>query len=70
MRRSGVARCAVIYVGDQATDLEAARAEGVAFGAVAWGYGDIEALRALAPEREFHRVAELQALNSAGRRKA
>lgn len=60
LRRSGLPREAALYVADQPTDLEAARAEGVAFGAVAWGYGDMEALRALHPDHEFHRVADLR----------
>ena len=67
LRKSGVGKQAALYIGDQPTDLEAARAEGVAFGAVAWGYGDIEALRAMEPEREFHRVADLLAITAPGR---
>jgi phosphoglycolate phosphatase len=59
LRKSGLPRQSALYVGDQATDLEAARAEGVAFGAVAWGYGDMGALRAQRPEHEFHHVADL-----------
>lgn len=34
----------------------------MAFGAVAWGYADIEALRAMEPEHEFQRVADLLAI--------
>lgn len=67
LRKSGVGKQAALYIGDQPTDLEAARAEGVAFGAVAWGYGDIEALRAMEPEHEFHRVADLLAITAPGR---
>lgn len=59
LRKSAVPAAAALYVGDQPTDLEAARGEGVAFGAVAWGYGDMPSLQALRPEREFHRVADL-----------
>jgi phosphoglycolate phosphatase len=62
VRKSQVKTESALYIGDQPTDLEAARAEGVAFGAVAWGYGDIEALRELRPEREFLRVADLLTL--------
>lgn len=61
-RRAGVDRDAAIYVGDQATDLEAARAEGIAFGAVAWGYADFDSLRALSPEETFARVPDLRRL--------
>lgn len=48
-----------IYIGDQLTDLEAARRSGVAFGAVSWGFSAVEALRAQAPEEEFAKVAEI-----------
>lgn len=59
LRKSQVKKASALYIGDQPTDLEAARAEGVAFGAVAWGYGDMRSLQALGPEREFHQVADL-----------
>ncbi|HEX2199016.1 MAG TPA: HAD hydrolase-like protein [Burkholderiales bacterium] len=62
LRKSQIEKASALYIGDQPTDLEAARAEGVAFGAVAWGYGDMEALRGLRPEREFLRVADLLTL--------
>lgn len=45
-----------IYIGDQTTDAEAARREGVAFGAVSWGYGAIEALQNLTPDELFEHV--------------
>jgi phosphoglycolate phosphatase len=61
-RRAGVDRDATIYVGDQATGLEAARAARIAFGAVAWGYGDFDALRSLAPDETFVRVHDLRRL--------
>jgi phosphoglycolate phosphatase len=38
-----------IVIGDELRDLEAARAEGLPFGAVAWGYTRVEALTAQAP---------------------
>lgn len=42
-----------IYIGDQISDMEAARKTGVAFGAVPWGYGSIESLMAHAPDEVF-----------------
>lgn len=51
-----------IYVGDQTTDAEAARAAGVAFGAVAWGYGTPQSLQHLRPDHLFHHVDELAML--------
>jgi phosphoglycolate phosphatase len=59
LKNSGVPTDAALYIGDQATDLEAARKAGVAFGAVHWGYGAIESLRLLSPEEEFGHVSDL-----------
>jgi phosphoglycolate phosphatase len=53
LRASGVPAAAAIAIGDEIRDLEAARAEGVAFGAVSWGYTRPEALRAHDPEEMF-----------------
>ncbi|HZW23581.1 HAD hydrolase-like protein [Noviherbaspirillum sp.] len=58
--KTGVPAHRAIYIGDQVTDLEAARREGVAFGAVAWGYGTIESLRRHAPEEEFDEVPAIK----------
>lgn len=58
-------RCApvdALYVGDQTTDLLASREAGVAFGAVSWGYGAIESMRAFHPDVEFHSVTDLSDL--------
>jgi phosphoglycolate phosphatase len=49
-----------IYIGDQVTDLEAARKERVAFGAVSWGYATIESLREHFPEEEFDSVSAIR----------
>ncbi|WP_019142332.1 HAD hydrolase-like protein [Noviherbaspirillum massiliense] len=56
---SGFARHEVLCVGDEIRDIEAARAERLAFGAVGWGYTRIEALRAHAPELVFASVDEI-----------
>jgi phosphoglycolate phosphatase len=60
LRQAGCAPRDALFVGDTETDLAAARAAGVPFGAVAWGYGDIDALRSLAPDRIFHSPDELR----------
>jgi phosphoglycolate phosphatase len=62
LRRAGVQPADAIYVGDQDSDGEAANAAGVAFGAVAWGYGAMELLRRCAPAHEFERVDDIAAL--------
>ena len=59
VKRAAVAPAHALYVRDQAMDGDAARKAGVAFGAVSWGYAPIEALRRVAPDREFGTPAEL-----------
>jgi phosphoglycolate phosphatase len=61
LRQSGVARERALYIGDQAADLEAARAEGIAFGAVSWGYGDAAHLEALGAQHRFDRMSDIAA---------
>jgi len=51
----------VLCVGDEVRDAEAARAMGCAFGAVAWGYTDPQALAALAPDHLFREPGEVVA---------
>lgn len=58
-KETGVPEAEALYIGDQATDLEAARKAGVAFGAVHWGYTAIEALRAEGCDTEFVTPADL-----------
>lgn len=57
--RLGVGPARILYVGDQAADAEAARAAGMAFGAVAWGYAPLHSLDAQQPARRFREVAQL-----------
>lgn len=61
LRDAGLPPAQVVYVGDEIRDLEAARAAGVAFGAVAWGYNSAEALRRIGPELVFEDVAGMGA---------
>ena len=56
---SGVPAAEAICIGDEIRDFEAARAEGIPFGAVTWGYTNPEALRALAPEQVFASLEEI-----------
>jgi phosphoglycolate phosphatase len=62
LRKTGTAKDEAIYIGDQAADLEAARAEGIAFGAVAWGYADFRSLQELRPDEAFATVTEITKL--------
>ncbi len=59
LKRSGVPREAALYVGDEVRDIEAAKAERVAAGAVSWGYAAPQALSALAPAEVFADVDDL-----------
>lgn len=59
LKACGAAPAEALYIGDQATDAEAACKAGVAFGAVHWGYATIEALRAQACAAEFVTPADL-----------
>ncbi len=59
VKRAGVAAQRAIYVADQTTDAEAARAAGLAFAAVGWGYAALPSLVALRPEVVIERVEDL-----------
>ena len=58
-RRAGVVPGEVISIGDEVRDIEAARAVGIACGAVSWGYAAPAALRAHAPDHMFGRIDEI-----------
>ncbi len=62
LARTGVAPDRALCIGDEIRDLEAARALGCPFGAVAWGYTDSRALAALGPEHLFSEPAEIARL--------
>ncbi|MBR0729691.1 HAD-IA family hydrolase [Bradyrhizobium japonicum] len=59
IRREGVEPGRVIAIGDEVRDIEAARAVGIACGAVSWGYAAPAALRALAPDHMFAQMEEI-----------
>jgi phosphoglycolate phosphatase len=59
LKKSGVRPGEAIFIGDEIRDIEAARAEGIPFGAVAWGYTHVEALEARAPAEVFADVDEV-----------
>jgi len=56
-----VAPTEAICIGDEIRDFVAARAEGIPFGAVAWGFTDGAALAGQGPEAYFARVEEIVA---------
>ena len=59
LRQSEVPAAEAICIGDEVRALEAARAEGIAFGAVTWGYTHPAALRAHDPEEVFESLEEI-----------
>ena len=59
VRRAGVNPQNVIAIGDEVRDIEAARAVGIACGAVSWGYAAPAALQALAPDYVFEQMDEI-----------
>ena len=62
LSKAGIAPDRAIYIGDQATDLEAARKAKVAFGAVSWGYATPESLLDFGPDVVFHCLDDLRSL--------
>lgn len=61
LRRAGVEAAEALAIGDEARDIEAARAAGVPCGAVLWGYGAPALLRGLAPDHLFSRWEDVLA---------
>jgi phosphoglycolate phosphatase len=59
MKRARVAPASVLAIGDEARDLEAARAAGIDFAAVTWGYTAPEKLRSLAPTLIFEQIEDI-----------
>jgi phosphoglycolate phosphatase len=59
LRRTGIQAANAICIGDEIRDLEAARQEGIAFGAVTWGYTIPDALIACSPAVVFRSVGEI-----------
>lgn len=61
LKRTGIAAANSITIGDELRDAEAARAAGIAFGAVAWGYTHADALAAAKPALMFETLDEIPA---------
>jgi phosphoglycolate phosphatase len=61
VKRAGLTPAQGISIGDEVRDIEAARAAGIACGAVLWGYAAPKALRALKPDMVFERMEDVAA---------
>lgn len=59
LKKSRIPRSQTLCIGDEIRDVEAARREALPFGAVAWGFTNVEALKAYAPAEVFSRVEEI-----------
>jgi len=59
MRIAGAGPNETIAIGDELRDIDAARKVQIAFGAVAWGYANPDALRARNPEHFFTSMDEI-----------
>lgn len=59
LKHSGLQREQMLYVGDELRDAQAARDEGLDFGAVAWGYTRFDVLQAQSPVMQFACVADI-----------
>lgn len=59
LKKSRTPRRQTLCIGDEIRDIEAARRVDLPFGAVAWGFTAVEALKAYAPEEVFSRVEEI-----------
>lgn len=58
-RRLGLPAAALLYIGDEVRDIEAAHRAGAMAGAVTWGYNSSAALRARRPDWLFQRPGEI-----------
>ena len=59
LKRAAVLPARAIAIGDETRDIEAARAVGIAFGAVTWGYAAPNALRARKPDLMFDQMEDI-----------
>jgi len=59
LRRAAIDATQAIAIGDETRDIEAARAAGIACGAVTWGYAAPKALKVLGPDLVFDRMDDI-----------
>jgi phosphoglycolate phosphatase len=67
LKRAGVTPAQAIAIGDETRDIEAARAAGIACGAVTWGYAAPQVLRARGPDVVFECMDDIARALTAGR---
>jgi len=59
LKKSKIPPSETIFIGDEIRDCEAANKEGIAFGAVSWGYTRIESLEVCEPAEVFTSVGQI-----------
>jgi phosphoglycolate phosphatase len=59
LKQSGMRASEAICIGDEIRDLEAANQERIAFGAVAWGFTNVDAFRSHAPTEVFAQIDDI-----------
>ena len=59
VKASGLPPSAILSIGDETRDIDAARAVGIGAGAVLWGYANPEMLLAMKPDRTFATPGEI-----------
>jgi len=70
VKQAGVRPADVLAIGDEVRDIEAARAAGIACGAVRWGFASSEALQARGPDLIFEQMEDIARELGAARREA
>ena len=70
VKQAGVRPADVLAIGDEVRDIEAARAAGIACGAVRWGFASSKALEARGPDLIFERMEDIARELGAARREA
>ena len=61
IRQSGLPSTAILSIGDETRDIDAARAVGIGAGAVLWGYANPDTLVAMGPDKAFTTPDEIVA---------
>ncbi len=59
LKQAGIPANQALSIGDEVRDLKSAQAASIPFGAVTWGYTDVSALQAHAPEAVFSRPDQI-----------
>lgn len=59
IRKSGLSRSEMLAIGDEIRDIEAAKKVNIPFGAVSWGFSNMEAMASHSPEHTFTEVSQI-----------